>query len=116
MGKSIAKLLIVVLLIAAVTYTAFFDVTILGYRNYSVLDKEHGVKRGLDLTGGSVIVYEADTDKASAEDMSKVESIMRKRLDGLGYTEATVSLQGDKRVRIEIPSITNPEEAVAHFC
>lgn len=115
MGKSIAKLLIVVLLIAAVTYTAFFDVTILGYRNYSVLDKEHGVKRGLDLTGGSVIVYEADTDKASAEDMSKVESIMRKRLDGLGYTEATVSLQGDKRVRIEIPSITNPEEAVAQL-
>ena len=115
MGKSIAKLLVVILLIAAVVYTAFFDVTIFGYTNYGVLDEEHGVKRGLDLTGGSVIVYEADAESASAEDMSKVESIMRKRLDGLGYTEATVSIQGEKRVRIEIPSITDPEEAVAQL-
>ena len=112
MGKSIAKLLVVILLIAAVVYGAFFDVTLFGYTKYGALHEEHGVRRGLDLTGGSVIVYEADAESASAEDMSKVESIMRKRLDGLGYTEATVSLQGEKRVRIEIPSITDPEEAV----
>lgn len=112
MGKNIAKLLVVILLIAAVVYGAFFDVTLFGYTKYGALDAEHGVRRGLDLTGGSVIVYEADAESASAADMSKVESIMRKRLDGLGYTEATVSLQGEKRVRIEIPSITDPEEAV----
>lgn len=113
MGKSIAKLLIVILVIAAIVYGAFFDVTLFGYTKYGALDAEHGVRRGLDLTGGSVIVYEAEADHASAEDMSKVESIMRKRLDGLGYTEATVSIQGEKRVRIEIPSITDPEEAVS---
>ena len=112
MGKNIAKLLVVILLIAAVVYGAFFDVTLFGYTKYGALDAEHGVRRGLDLTGGSVIVYEADAESASPEDMSKVESIMRKRLDGLGYTEATISLQGEKRVRIEIPSITDPEEAV----
>lgn len=113
MGKSIAKLLIVILVIAAIVYGAFFDVTLFGYTKYGALDAEHGVRRGLDLTGGSVIVYEAEADHATADDMSKVESIMRKRLDGLGYTEATVSIQGEKRVRIEIPSITDPEEAVA---
>ena len=113
MGKSIAKLLIVTLLIAAVVFVAFFDVTLFGFTKYGALDAEHGVRRGLDLTGGSVIVYEADADSASPEDMSKVRSIMRKRLDGLGYTEATISLQGEKRIRIEIPSITDPEEAVS---
>ncbi len=113
MGKSIAKLLVVILVIAAVVYGAFFDVTLFGYTKYGALDAEHGVRRGLDLTGGSVIVYEAEADHVSPDDMSKVESIMRKRLDGLGYTEATVSIQGEKRVRIEIPSITDPEEAVA---
>lgn len=114
MGKSIAKLLIVALLIAAVIYGAFFDVTLFGYTKYGALN-DGGVRKGLDLTGGSVIVYEADADNVSPEDMSKVQSIMRKRLDGLNYTEATVSLQGDKRVRIEIPSITDPEEAVAQL-
>ena len=56
MGKNIAKLLIVCILIAAIIYGAFFDVTLFGYTKYGALDAEHGVRRGLDLTGGSVIV------------------------------------------------------------
>ncbi len=74
---------------------------------------EGGVTMGLDLVGGSYIVYEADTDTdPSADDMATVRSMMRNRLDSLGYTEATVALSGSNRISIEIPSITNPEEAV----
>lgn len=44
--------------------------------------------------------------------MESVKNVLRKRLDALGYSEATVSRQGEKKVRVEIPAIQNPEEAV----
>ena len=47
-----------------------------------------------------------------AENMNAVTSMMRSRLDTLGYTEGTVTLSGDRRVVIEIPNISDPEEAV----
>lgn len=83
----------------------------------SVFDTTNGIRRGLDLVGGSSITFEADLPEGY--DMSNIESdmdivvdIMRTRLTAEGYTEAQVSKQGDNRVNIEIPQIKNPEEAV----
>ncbi|MBQ2967595.1 MAG: protein translocase subunit SecD [Clostridia bacterium] len=113
MGKSIAKLLVVLLLIAALLAVAFVDFTLMGYDNYGAFNKEHGVKRGLDLTGGASLTFEADAESATAEEMNTVVKVMRNRLDRLNYTEANVSKQGDKRVYIEIPDVANPDEAKA---
>ena len=44
--------------------------------------------------------------------MNAVESMLRSRLDQLELFEATIYRAGDKRITVEIPSITNPEEAV----
>ncbi len=113
-SKSIAKFTIAVLVIAILAYVAAFGLTIGNFQIPKALDPENGIKRGLDLAGGSVIVFEADTTEAvSDEDMTAVHAVLRNRLDTQGYYEATVSQQGDKRMRVEIPSITNPEEAVA---
>ncbi|MDO5142381.1 MAG: protein translocase subunit SecD [Eubacteriales bacterium] len=83
----------------------------------SVLDTENGIRLGLDLVGGSRIVYEAELpegyDPASlSDDMKSVQKVIRQRLTDKGFTEATVALTGDDRVTVEIPQITNPEEAV----
>lgn len=110
--KSIVKFGIVVLIIAVLAYVASFGVSIGNYSISPVLDEENGIKRGLDLAGGAVIVYEAQADSVSENDMNAVLKTIRTRLDNQGYFEGTVSQQGDKRVRVEIPSITNPEEAV----
>ena len=83
----------------------------------SVLDTDNGIRLGLDLVGGSRIVYEAeipdgyDTNNLS-DDMNSVQKVIRQRLTDKGFTEATVTLTGDNRVTVEIPQITNPEEAV----
>ena len=83
----------------------------------SVLDTENGIRLGLDLVGGSRIVYEAeipdgyDTNNLS-DDMNSVQKVIRQRLTDKGFTEATVTLTGENRVTVEIPQITNPEEAV----
>ncbi len=111
-SKSLTRLFVTVLIIAVMLYIAFFGVQIGSFKVPSAFDKESGIRQGLDLTGGSVITYEAEAETVTDDEMSTVESMMRKRLDSLGYTEATVAKQSDKRIRIEIPSINNPEEAM----
>ncbi len=116
MKKSIAKLIIALLVIVTSV------VVVLGGMNISVfdyditypnaLDEDWGIRQGLDLVGGSVITYEAQTATATDEQMQAVENVLRNRLDSLGYNEATVSRQGEKKVRIEIPAIQDPQEAV----
>lgn len=83
----------------------------------SVMDTENGIRLGLDLVGGSRIVYEAQIPEGYdmsnlADDMNSVQKVIRQRLTDKGFTEATVTLTGDNRVTVEIPQITNPEEAV----
>ena len=83
----------------------------------SILDTDNGIRLGLDLVGGSRIVYEAEIpdgyNQANlADDMNSVQKVIRQRLTDKGFTEATVTLTGDNRVTVEIPQITNPEEAV----
>ncbi|MBQ9915043.1 MAG: protein translocase subunit SecD [Clostridia bacterium] len=116
MGKSITKIVVAVLVIVLGAYMALFGFNFqLGsiHVTYpSALDENHGIRQGLDLVGGSVITYEAQADAVEDSEMESVVNVLRKRLDALGYTEATVSRQGDKKVRVEIPAIQDPEEAV----
>ena len=110
--NAIARFVLVLLVIALA-----ISVAICGYEplGISSLFEQGGITLGLDLSGGSIIVYEAQTDLSGAElrsNMEAVEAMMRQRLDSLGYTEATVSLQSTNQIRVEIPSITDPEDAV----
>lgn len=83
----------------------------------SVFDSENGIRRGLDLVGGSSITFEAQLPEGYdmgrlSDDMNSAIAILRYRLTSEGYTEAQVSQQGEKRITVEIPQIKNPEEAV----
>ena len=116
MAKNIAKIVLIVLIIGLLAFVAVngLSLTAVGIpvEIHSVMDEEHGIRKGFDLTGGSVIVYEADAETVTTEQSDTIRDIMRKRLDRLGFTEATVAKQGEKRVVIEIPSVTNPDEAI----
>ncbi len=113
-AKSVISFLLVVVLIVAFTYVAAFDVKIGNIEIPSTFG-EKGIKQGLDLVGGSMIVFEPDVkdlSKVKAEDMDSAESIIRARLDSKGYSEATVSRQGDTGIRVEIPNIDDPQAAI----
>lgn len=110
--NAVARFVLVILIIALM-----ISVAVCGYEpmGISSLFEKGGITLGLDLSGGSIIVYEAQTDMTGSElksNMEAVEAMMRQRLDNLGYTEATVSLQSTNQIRVEIPSITDPEDAV----
>ena len=82
-----------------------------------VTDTDDGIRLGLDLVGGSIITFEAMVEEEMDADtldnnMNIVESMLRSRLDQLELFEATIYRVGEKRITVEIPSITNPEEAV----
>lgn len=114
-AKNVIAFLLVVVLIVACAYVAAFDVKIGNIRVPSTFDREKGIKQGLDLVGGSIIVFEPDVkdlDKVTSEDMNAAESIIRTRLDSKGYAEATISRQGETGIRVEIPDIDDPQEAV----
>ncbi len=117
MKKSILSLVAVLAIIALLCCTALMGITVGPLHIASALDEQDGIRRGLDLVGGSSITFEAQLAKGYNEsnlstDMASVQAMMTKRLDSLGYTEATVELVGDRRIKVDIPAISDPAEAV----
>ena len=61
---------------------------------------------GLDLAGGVSITYQAKGDTPSTEEMNDTIYKLQKRVEGYS-TEAQVYQQGDDRINIEIPGVTD---------
>ena len=108
-GKSIIKLVGMLLIIGIMIFVAAFGVTL---GSWKINPAINGIKKGLDIAGGSSIQYDADADSITDEQRDTVVCILRTRLTEQGYTEANVQSQGDKRFYIEIPSVSDPREAV----
>lgn len=105
--KVLACLIIIVILVG--WYISIFGIGSLG----SVKDL---LKFGLDINGGVYVVMEAETDltgDALAETMDQTREVINKRVNGMGIAESTVSIEGDKRIRIELPGVDNAETAIA---
>ncbi|MBQ5686080.1 MAG: protein translocase subunit SecD, partial [Ruminococcus sp.] len=74
---------------------------------------ENHIHLGLDLQGGVSIVYEAKLDREpTEEEMSAARTMIQKRLDAKGYTEAEAALEGTNRIRVEIPGVDDPQKAI----
>jgi SecD/SecF fusion protein len=66
-----------------------------------------GIKQGLDLAGGVSITYQVVGDeKPSSEDMSDTIYKLQKRVETYS-TEAQVYQEGDDRINIEIPGVSD---------
>lgn len=73
------------------------------------------IRLGLDLRGGTQIVLEArDTDEVTVTSDTVVRTleVMRRRVDQLGVTEPSLQRSGDRRIIIELPGVSDPEEAL----
>lgn len=120
-AKSIIKFAAVIVVIAILAYVAAFGVSFMGKTIPASFDEDFGIKKGFDLAGGSVIVFEPDVEDSSTvsdEDISAAVAALRLRLDSNGLNEATVSKQVTedlKRLRVEIPAVTDPNEAIEYL-
>ncbi len=117
MKKSIITYVVIAALIVLLACTAVFGLD-LGFCKLPSL--EDGVTLGLDLVGGSEITYEAIIPEGTADadisdGMGSAVTMLRQRLDSLGYSEATVTKQGDNQIVVDIPAVDNPEEAASQI-
>ncbi|OGC37696.1 protein-export membrane protein SecD [candidate division WWE3 bacterium RBG_19FT_COMBO_53_11] len=78
------------------------------------------LRRGLDLQGGLQLVLEADMSDVSSADrpqaLDSARAVVERRVDFLGVAEPTVQtsrLGESYRIIVELPGVTNPEEALA---
>ena len=73
------------------------------------------LKYGLDINGGVYVVMEAQTDITGdelAELMDQTRAVLDNRVNQMGVAESSVTIEGDKRLRVEIPGVDNAEEAI----
>ncbi len=71
---------------------------------------------GLDLKGGSYLLYQADLSQKSpsetdAQVMSAVQATILRRVDAYGVTEPVVQIQGTNLL-VELPNVQNVNDAI----
>jgi len=105
-------------------YLLIFILALLGFALWSIvpLDKDvlgrEGLRLGLDLAGGSYMVYQAnvsDIEPGTEDEIMKgVKDVIERRINALGITESTVQIQkqeGEYNIVIQIPGIADIERA-----
>ena len=78
--------------------------------------RENSMRLGLDLQGGSYLVYEVNTDKLDPEsiqgdEIDRAIEIIRNRVDQFGVTEPVIQKQGEDRIVVQLPGLQDPARA-----
>lgn len=77
--------------------------------------KKRAIKLGLDLSGGMRVVMEVDKSKLNAAEardaVDRAKEIIRNRVDQFGVSEPLIQKQGQDRIVIELPGITDVKRA-----
>lgn len=102
-GKPGRALLLVVVLMIALVSGMFLS----GYTT---------PRLGIDLAGGTSITLtavaeEGNEDAINTENMNTAVSIIERRVNGLGVSEAEVQTEGDRNIIVNIPKGVDEEEA-----
>ncbi|MCT4595017.1 MAG: protein translocase subunit SecD [Anaeromicrobium sp.] len=73
------------------------------------------IELGLDLKGGVYVVLEAQTDAKGNEldkIMNQTKEVLERRIDAMGLTQPNVNREGDRRIRVELPGVSDSNEAI----
>ena len=106
--KKVFAVLVVILLIAS-WFISFFGI------GSKVGNLGEQLKYGLDINGGVYVLLEADTEETGTEltqIMNQTKSVLENRVNAMGISEAQVSIEGNNRIRVEMPGVENAEEAI----
>lgn len=99
-SRGVISLIVTAVLIALLGFT-----TIVGFgKGHTGAAKN--ITLGLDLAGGVSITYQVKDKNPSGEEMSDTIYKLQKRVEQYS-TEATVYQEGDDRINIEIPGVTD---------
>ena len=114
-----ALIAIVLLVVGAVSLLGFQTFEIGNFSRGG--DTLLGLSLGLDLQGGSHLVYQGEPISGeggepvppTAEDMESLKLIIERRVNSSGLGEPIVQILGEDRLLIQLPGVDNPERAKA---
>lgn len=96
----------ILVLILTVFMTAFLVFTSAVGLGTTGTGAAKNIKRGLDLSGGVSITYEASKKNPTDDEMSDTIYKLQKRVENYS-SEAQVYKEGDNRINVEIPNVTD---------
>ncbi len=70
-----------------------------------------GLTLGLDLQGGSYLVFQATDPDATEDDMKVAANTIERRVNAFGLTEPVVQIMGGDRIMVQLPGVEDIEEA-----
>lgn len=76
------------------------------------------MKLGLDVKGGVYVVMEAQTELEGDELrtlMEQTQAVVEERVNQMGLAEPVVTIEGEKRIRVELPGAEDAEAAIAQI-
>lgn len=75
----------------------------------------NSINYGIDLQGGFEVIYKIepleDGNKLTENDLDKTYKAISNRIDSLGVSEPVISFEGKDILRIQLPGVSNEEEA-----
>ena len=75
----------------------------------------NNISYGIDLQGGFEILYNVkpliEGEELTSTDLEKTYSAIVKRIDTLGVSEPVITVEGDNLIRVQLPGVSNEEEA-----
>lgn len=102
------KFLLILILTAAAGYMVYPSGGKIGSREYNL-------KLGLDLQGGTHLVYEGDLKdipgEARADAMNSARDVIERRVNAFGVSEPLVQVSGNDRLIVELPGVKDIEQA-----
>ena len=111
-NKNIILLVLILAIIATGVFVALEGIEIGSFKLGKAKDE---VDLGLELAGGVYVILEAETD-AKGEELKKLmeqtKAILSQRVDGLGIADPTIVIEGEKRIRLELAGVEDPQEAI----
>ena len=114
-------------------FRALLTVAIIGYLGFAVYNNATNAnavkpfKLGLDLAGGSHLVYEADASNVPAEDipelMNVLKDVIERRVNIFGVSEPIVQVESSsfvseeprQRLVVELPGVTDVAQAISEI-
>ena len=73
------------------------------------------ISYGIDLQGGFEILYKIETlekgKELTEDDLDKTYTAIVNRIDTLGVSEPVIAFEGNNLIRIQLPGVSNEEEA-----
>ena len=108
-GRSTILFSLILIFIIVFAYIGSKGIEIAGWEFKSF---NKAITKGLDLQGGVSVLMEIQDEDISNEDVQKTRQLIDLRVNKLGVAETSVTVEGDRRIRVEIPGKYDSKDLV----